>query len=269
MNGRKKYGLALIVFVLVISLASCGTEATTIELEEEADDLTGEIMISAAASLTNVMSELRPLFEKQYPNLKLVLNLGSSGSLQQQIEQGAPVDVFISAASKQMNALDEKSLIESTTRKDLLKNEVVLIVPSDGDLSLTFDTLTDDSVKQIGIGDPASVPAGQYGQEVLTYLGVYDEVLPKASLAKDVKAVLAWVETGNVDAGIVYSTDAMVSEKVVVVDSAPEGSHKEITYPVAIVKDALMPVGGQLFIDFLETDEAIAVFEKYGFIMAE
>lgn len=221
--------------------------------------------ISAAASLKDSMDEIKQLYAAEKSNVKLTLNYGSSGTLQKQIEQGADVDVFISAAPKQMDALESKDLIVKDARNDLLLNDVVLVVPNDASKVTSFNDLTTDKAKQIAIGEPKSVPAGQYAEEVFTKLGILDKIKTKAVYAKDVKEVLAWVETGNVDAGIVYATDAKVSNKVKIAATAPSDSHKAVVYPAAVIKSSKNGDSSKDFMKFLTSDKAKTVFEKYGF----
>jgi molybdate transport system substrate-binding protein len=200
----------------------------------------------------------------------LTFTYGASGALQTQIEEGAPVDIFMSAAQKQMNALEDESLLLDGSRTDLLENKVVLIVPEGSTLGITsFEDLAKDEVKNVAIGDPASVPAGQYAEEVLTSLNIKDKVEAKANLGTDVRQVLTWVENGEVDAGIVYATDATTTGKVTVVCEAPADSVSRIIYPVAILKASANAEAAQAFIAYLKTDAAVALFEKYGFTMAE
>lgn len=230
---------------------------------------TVEINVSAAASLTDAAATLAEAFAKQHPEIKLVYNFGSSGKLQQQIEEGAPADLFLSAGQKQMNALAEKDLIDSGSRVDLLKNEVVLIVPADSALALgAFEDVVKDDVKMIAVGE-ASVPVGQYTEDVFTHLGIWDQVQAKANFGQDVRNVLAWVEEGQADCGVVYATDAAITDKVKVVAAAPEGSHKPVVYPAAVIQSAEHPQEAQVFLDFLKTPEAAAIFEQYGFKPAQ
>ena len=224
-----------------------------------------KLTISAAASLRDTLDEIKPLYSQQNSNATLTYNYGASGSLQQQIEQGAPVDVFISAGPKQMDALQQKGLLLDGTRKNLLKNQVVLIAPKDSTAITGFKDLSSDRVKKIALGEPASVPAGKYAQEVLTKLKVLDSVKPKAVYAKDVRQVLSYVEAGNADAGIVYLTDAKSSNKVKVVTTAPEDSHSPVVYPIAVLKSSKNVDSAKDFEKFLSGDQAKAVFEKQGF----
>lgn len=225
-----------------------------------------DLTVSAAISLKDALDEAKQIYIKEHSNVSIAINYGASGTLQLQIEQGAPVDAFISAAPKQMDALEMKGLLLAGTRKELLQNEVVLIVPKDSKLGLaSFKDLTRADVKKVALGEPATVPAGQYAKETLMSLGIYDAVNAKAILAKDVRQVLTYVETGNVDAGIVYATDAMSSAKVTVVATAPPKSHSLVTYPAEIVKASKSPAEAKAFLDFLAGPRGAAVFQKYGF----
>jgi molybdate transport system substrate-binding protein len=224
-----------------------------------------ELIVSAAASMKDAMEEIKELYAQEKTNVTITYNFGSSGSLQQQIEQGAPADVFLSAAAKQMDALKEKGLIIEDTYKELLENKVVLIAPKDSSKVSGFEGLDAEDVQKVALGEPESVPAGKYAKEVLTNLKLWDKVQAKATLGKDVRVVLTWVETGDVDAGIVYGTDAKISDKVKVVETAPEGSHSPVIYPAAVIKDSKNEAAAREFITFLTGDKAKDVFEKYGF----
>ena len=227
-----------------------------------------EIIVSAAISMKDALDDVKQLYTAANPNVSVSTNYGASGTLQIQIEQGAPVDVFLSAAPKQMDALAAKGLLLEGTRKDLLRNEVVLIVPKDSSSRISsFQDLARADVKKVALGEPTVVPAGQYAKEVLTSLGIYEAVNSKAVLAKDVREVLTYVETGNVDAGIVYATDAVSSSKVKVVARAPETSHSPVIYPVAVMKSSKNPTAAREFISFLSAPRAGDVFKKYGFIL--
>jgi molybdate transport system substrate-binding protein len=223
------------------------------------------LTISAAASLKQAMEEVKVLYQKSKTNVRLTYNFGSSGSLQQQIEQGAPVDVFFSAATKQMDALQSRNLIASGTRKNLLSNQIVLITPKNNNIVKKFEDLTKADVKRISIGEPKSVPAGQYGKQVLEHYKIWDKIQAKMIFGKDVRTVLTYVESGNVDAGLVYATDAKISNKVKVVMTAPSQSHQAIIYPIAVLKDSKKINESKEFIQFLSTPQAKKVFEKYGF----
>ena len=228
-----------------------------------------ELLVSAAASMTDVLGELATMYKDVDPNTSLVFTFGSSGALQTQIEEGAPVDIFMSAAQKQMKALEEKALLVNDTIKTLLVNKVVLITPKNDSIGITsFDDLTtNDKIQKIALGDPGNVPVGQYSEEIFTSLNVLDEVTAKAIYGSDVRTVLTWVENGEVDCGLVYATDAMSSEGVTIVTEAPEASHKEVTYPVAVVKSSKHVDASKAFLEFIQSSEAAKTFEKYGFSM--
>ncbi len=224
-----------------------------------------ELTVSAAISLKDALDEIAQLYYAETPGTVIHFNLGGSGTLQHQIEQGAPVDVFISASEDQMNALESEGLLSPGTRKDLVKNAVVLIVPKSKTGISSFQDLARPEVKEIAIGDPQTVPAGKYGQEVLTHFHLYEQVKPKFVLTKDVRQVLTYVITGNVDAGIVYATDAKTSAAVSVAATAPEDSHSPAIYPVAALKASKQSAEAKRFLDFLMGAKAQGVFEKYGF----
>ncbi|OIP53050.1 MAG: molybdate ABC transporter substrate-binding protein [Fibrobacteres bacterium CG2_30_45_31] len=228
-----------------------------------------EIIVSAAASLTETMNELIEMYKKVKPDVTITPTYGSSGSLQQQIEQGAPVDIFISASPKQVDALAKQGLILKDTRKNIVENKVVLIVPKSTKGITQFEDAATDKIKQIALGEPSSVPVGQYSEEIFTALGILDKVKPKAVYAKDVRQVLTYVEMGEVDAGIVYATDAAISKKVTVIATAPEGTHKPVIYPAAVVKTSAQPQVAKTFLAWLSSAEASKVFVKYGFTVVQ
>jgi molybdate transport system substrate-binding protein len=251
--------VSTVLIMLALSIGPVGcTDKTPVTLN-----------VSAAASLTDALKEVNTLYTQKNSNVTITPNFASSGTLQKQIEQGAPADVFISAAAAQMDALEKGNLIVTGSRKSLLNNRLVLIIPNDSTLGITsFTDLTNDKVKKIALGDPKSVPAGTYGQQAFDLLGITVQVESKLVLGSDVRQVLSYVETGNVDAGILYSTDTVVSTKVKIAANAPDEINARIVYPVAVVKASQNTDVAQDYIDFLFTKEAKAIFEKYGFSMA-
>lgn len=229
-----------------------------------------ELTVLAAASLTDVCNEMKEAYESQHENVTLTFSYGGSGALQTQIEEGVPADVFISAATKQMTALDEEGLMDSGSIVNLLENKVVLIVPKDSTAGITsFEDVVTDKVAVIGLGEPGSVPVGQYSEEIFTTLGILDEVKAKANYGSDVRTVLSWVETGAVDCGIVYATDAYTSDLITIVCEAPKDSCKQVIYPAGVVKASGNSKAAAEFVDYLQSDEAMELFEKYGFSKAE
>ncbi|MEY8352409.1 molybdate ABC transporter substrate-binding protein [Lachnospiraceae bacterium 54-53] len=250
--------------------AAAGTQAA--ETTSAAADNKGEgtVTIAAAASLeTTLTEELIPMFQKQFPGITVEGTYDSSGKLQTQIEEGAPVDLFFSAATKQMDALKEKGLIADGTITELLENRIVFIVPKGEEGNYTsFEDIA--KAENVALGDPESVPVGQYAKEALTNLNLWDEVSAKTSFGTNVTEVLNWVAEGSAKAGIVYATDAAQKpDDVTVVAEAPEGSVQKAIYPIGIVKDSGNPDGAQKFAEFLQSDEAMEVFVKNGFAPAK
>lgn len=237
--------------------------------EEETTEAAGEettILVAAAASLKySYDDELIPMFEEANPGIKVEATYDSSGKLQTQIEEGLDADVFMSAAVKQMNALKDEDMVDADSIVELLENKIVLIVPEGLEAKVTsFEDIT--NADTIAVGDPESVPAGQYAKEALTSLGIWDEVEAKSTKGTNVTEVLNWVAEGSADAGIVYATDAATTENVKVIAEAPEGSlSAKVIYPVGIVSASTKKEAAQKFVDFLQSEDAIKVFESYGF----
>jgi molybdate transport system substrate-binding protein len=248
--------LLVVIGVRLITPAPAYSQSTT-------------LLIAVAASLQDALQELDPIFEAANRGVTVNYNFAASGPLQQQIEQGAPVDLFISAASRQMDALQEKNLIVADTRRNLLTNSLVLVVPRNSTLGLTgFQQLTDPRVEKISIGEPRSVPAGQYAEEVFRYLGIWDVLQPKFVLGNTVRNVLSTVESGNADAGVVYRTDAKISDRVTQVATAPSNMHSPIVYPMAVVAASRHQSAARTYAQFLSGSQAQAVFREYGFGLA-
>ncbi|HOJ76691.1 MAG TPA: molybdate ABC transporter substrate-binding protein [Bacillota bacterium] len=228
-----------------------------------------ELNISAAASLTDALVKIGKTYESKHQNIKLNFNFGSSGSLQAQIENGAPVDVFISASEKEMDRLESKKLLRQGTRTNLLKNQLVLIVSVGSKNKIkSFEDLVSDAVQRIALGASESVPAGQYAYQCLSKLGIWARVTQKVIYGTNVRAVLTYVESGNVDAGIVYFSDTVVSDKVKIVAVAAPDWHQPIIYPVAIIATTKKYQEAQRFLKALQADESKRVFEEYGFKVA-
>lgn len=263
MKSVKILIVTVLMGVLIIGFTACSTQNNA-QTGDSADNV--NLTISAAASLKNAMEELTPMYEQANKGQTLTFNYGGSGDLQKQIENGAPTDVFISAAQKQMDALEQEGLLAEGTREDLLKNNLVLIVPRGKTEIATIEDLGTDKAAQVALGEPSTVPAGQYAEEALTNLNLLDTVKEKAVYGKDVTQVLTYVENGEVDAGLVYETDAKsVPDKVTIVSKVPESSYKTVIYPMAVLKDSTLQDAAKNFESFINSDEAKAVFEKYGF----
>ncbi len=225
------------------------------------------LTVSAAISLKDALTQVEAAYSASHRGVRFGNNLGGSGTLAMQIEQGAPVDVFLSAAEGPMNRLQAKGLLVNGTRRDLLRNTLVLIAPLDSPLT-GFAGLTANSVRILALGDPASVPAGRYGKQTLASLHLLDRVQSKIVLTKDVRQVLAYVETGNADAGLVYATDARISNRVRVVATAPDAAHDPIVYPVAVIQGSREQAQAREFAAYLAGPEASAIFKKNGFSLA-
>ena len=280
----KKLTAIMLLAAMTIGLMACGdtkteqktadatvqTESTQKVEETEAagenTEIEGTVMLAAAASLEKSFTEqLIPMFEAQYPNVKIEGTYDSSGKLQSQIEAGADVDIFFSAALKQMQALQEEGYIDADASVDLLENKIVLIVPKGSEEGYTsFEDIV--NADMAAIGDPESVPAGQYGKEALENLGLWSEVENKLSLGTNVTEVLNWVAEQSADAGIVYATDAAsIPDKVTVIAAVPEGSVSKVIYPVAELKDTANKEAADAFMEFLQSADALKVFEEAGF----
>lgn len=242
----------------------------TTMVSAEETEVKGEVYAFIAASLKNAMEEIQTNFNETYPDVEILYNPDSSGTLQTQIEEGARCDIFFSAATKQMDALVEEGLADGDSVVDLLENKVVLIKPKDGKTKVTgFENITDAANLALA-GE--SVPVGQYSREIFENLGITDEVNNmEINEGKNVTDVLTSVSEESNEVGIVYATDAAsVADSVDIIAEAPEGSlNTPVLYPVGLVEDKEASdedaAAVAAFFEYLQSDEAIAVFEKYGF----
>jgi molybdate transport system substrate-binding protein len=225
------------------------------------------LRIAAAASLSTVLKELSPAFT-QASGVKVELQLGASNALARQIEAGAPADVFFSADAATMERLAQQGLIKTATREDQLSNSLVIIVPRDS--ALTFQSVQDlakPEIKRVATGDPQAVPVGVYAKKYLEQAGVWAAVAPKIVASENVRAALAAVESGNLDAGIVYKTDAAISPRVKIALELPPRAGLTITYPMAALTASEQPAAAQAYLDFLDSAAAKSAFAKAGFIV--
>ncbi|WP_143316385.1 molybdate ABC transporter substrate-binding protein [Clostridium sp. HBUAS56017] len=256
MKKRLTLSTFLIILISTILLSSCSTfnnSSGAIELN-----------ISAAASLKEAMEEIQTEFKKINSNISLTINYGSSGSLEQQIEQGAPCDIFISAGQDQMKFLNDKSFLLENSDKDLIKNDLVLVGPKNSEINSISD-LNTDKVKKIAIGEPHSVPAGKYADETFQNLNIKNEISSKLVFAKDVKEVLAWSTSGNADVGFVYKSDVLNDSNSKIIEAIPDDKHSAIIYPIGILKASKNIDASKSFEDFLFTDTCKKIFKKYGY----
>jgi molybdate transport system substrate-binding protein len=224
-----------------------------------------ELRVSAAASLSDALSELAPLYAKDSGDT-LVFNFGASGALARQIKAGAPADLFVSADELRLDQLASDGLLLAETRRTLLANTLVLIIPAGGASPASFSALGDASVRRIAIGHPDTVPAGTYARDYLRSLDLWDSLQPRFVFLDNVRAVLAAVEAGNADAGIVYRTDALASKKVKLAASVPRSEGPVITYPAAVVKSSASPASARALLDWLSSPAAAVVFARHGFL---
>jgi molybdate transport system substrate-binding protein len=273
MNKKKFITLLSLIFVTLYAIAGCNfsspmldqgnisTKASIPMVKQENTRLT----VSAAASLKEALNEITPLYSESKFNVTIRNNFGSSGNLQQQIINGAPVDVFISAAPKQMDELQKKDLIVADSRRDLLSNRLVLIVHADKSDTKELKDLTNANIERIAIGDPRSVPVGEYAEQALVKLELFKALQSKFVLGNNVRQVLQFVESGNAQAGIVYATDAKTSTKVKVVQVIDAKLHKPIVYPIAIIQKSSNQSSAKSYLDFLSSEPVKNIFEKYGF----
>ncbi|WML51768.1 molybdate ABC transporter substrate-binding protein [Neobacillus sp. PS3-12] len=264
MNKFTHVLLSMLLLLLVVSGCSENVKNTNSEKKQGDQVKSVELTISAAASLQDALTDIKTTFEKEHSNVKITYNFGASGALQQQISQGAPVDIFFSAAEDKFQKLEQGGLIEKKNGTDLLGNDLVLIVPKDSSKGIkSFEKLT--KADKIALGSPESVPAGQYGKETLGNLNILSAVEGKVVYAKDVRQVLTYVETENVDAGIVYKTDALTSSKVKIAATAAENTHTPIIYPIGVIKNSSHPKEAALFYEYLQNQKSMKIFKKYGF----
>jgi molybdate transport system substrate-binding protein len=224
------------------------------------------LTVSAAVSLKDAFNEIADLNEKRY-GTKIHFNYGASGALQKQIESGAPADVFASAGAKQMDDLAAKGFIVPDTRKDFARNSLVLIVPARDDRISAFSELANPSITKVAVGNPKTVPAGHYTEQTLNNLKLLPQIQKKLIFAEDVRQVLDYVVRDEVDAGVVYSSDAVSGgEKVKVIAHAPDDSHEQIRYPIAVVRDSEQRVAAKKFIDLVLSSEGQAILVKHGLL---
>lgn len=251
--------VSIVVAMSMILLVGCGGED-----ENSADK--PEVTVLAAASLTDSLDEIIEEYEKD-SGCTITPSYAGSGDLVQQIEGGAPCDIFVSASKSNMDQLEDEDFIDSDTRKDLLGNTLTLVATAEKKGVVTMGSLTSGDVETIAIGEVETVPAGKYASQVFDNMGITDAVKDKIVYAKDVKAVLNYVETGDADCGFVYKTDALLLDesKGVIVGDVDGELHDPIVYPAAIMKDAPQAEYAADFYEFMQSDFAKEVFEKYGF----
>lgn len=258
------------VFYIILLLSACGPQQNTDDIPQENKNKNVELTISAAASLHDVLLEVESEFKKNSPSISLVFNFGGSGALQQQIEKGAPIDLYVFADEEKANILNEKGLVVKDTASNFLGNQLVLVVPKQSDPGISnVDDLLLKEINKVAIGTPESVPAGNYSKQALQKLGLWEQIETKIIPTKDVRQVLTYVETGNVDAGFVYITDALHSDKVKIAVKIPENTHESIVYSTGILRSSKHKSEAGAFLDYLLGESANVIYKKHGFTVLE
>lgn len=256
--------IVLMIFLLILITTSCSQQGKD---SSKATESNVELLISAAISLTDALNDMKEVYEKEHNGVTLTFNLGGSGKLAQQIEQGAPADLFLSADTKWMEELESKSLIVANTRVDFTGNKIVLIANKDKDQEISsFNDIDVTKLTHIAIGEPESVPAGKYAKEALTTIGKWNSIEPKLVLAQNVRQVLTYVESGNADIGFVYSSDAATSDEIIVTAEADTKWHSPIIYPAAVTADSKNQAEAKKFVGFLQSEQGQTILAKYGFV---
>jgi molybdate transport system substrate-binding protein len=258
-----KLKISFLIVTVLFGILSFGCTSAT-------DGSNGNInlTISAASSLKDALDKVIDSYTAIHDDVNIIANYGSSGSLMSQINEGAKVDLFISAAQGQMDVLYDRGLIVEETRSNILQNSLVFIIAK-GKSPITLNDIKAGDLETIAIGETNSVPAGQYAREAFENLGLYKDMEDKLLFAKDVRTVLRWVETNNVQGGIVYSSDASISDKVEVSFIIPPESHAPITYPAAVIDSSLSKDGARKFLDYIRGEDASEIFEYFGFQTAK
>ena len=272
--------VTILLVVLVIALAACGSQGATTtssravstsaaSTSTSAAAQAQELTVSAASSLKAAFTEIGKAFDAAN-NSKTTFNFDASGTLQKQIEAGAPVDVFASAAAKQVKALVDQKLVDADSVKTFAGNQIVLVVPADSKLGITsFQDLTKSDVKKITYGDPKIAPHGVAAEQILNKLGIFDQVKPKVIYATNVSQALEYVSTGEVDAAIIFATEAKAGgDKVKVIATADQSWFTPVAYPIGIVTASKAKTLGQSFIDYVVGPDGQSILQKYGFLPA-
>jgi molybdate transport system substrate-binding protein len=259
-----------LIFSCLLLLVSCsnGPDRTAADKSKTK----GELTISAASSLYDVLTDVKEEFSKVHPSIDVTINFGGSGVLQQQILQGAPIDLFIFADKEKADHLVEQGLVEKNSAKEFLGNRLVVVQSTAKKTNIAdMKDLLSPSIKKIAIGTPETVPAGKYAKQALENMGIWDQLESSGKLvpAKDVRQVLTYVETGNVDAGFIYKTDAQTSGKIKIIKEIPDDSHDPIIYSTGIVKTSKHKKEAAIFSEFLTGSKAKKIYQKYRFKVLE
>lgn len=248
-------------FILAVMLGAAGRLA--------AAGLNAELNVYAAASLTDALREIKAGYEKAGGD-RIVLSLGASSTLARQIEEGAPADLFLSADEEKMDRLEKRGLVLAGSRRSVLSNILVVVVPAEGGAKLSSPAdLAGPRVRLLALAEPRTVPAGIYAREYLRKLGLWEKLAGRVVPTENVRAALSAVAAGNADAGIVYKTDAGISREVRIAFEVPREKGPRISYPFAVLAGSERREAGRRFLDYLESPAALAVFRRYGFLILE
>ncbi len=259
-NKLVLFAVLLTAMVLLASACDGSSDARNGSADQK-------LIVSAASSLKDVFTDLGKNFESQHPEVKVEFNFASSGDLEQQIVAGAPVDVFAAASDTEMDDLDNKGLIIKETLIKPAGNDLVLVAPAAARTQInSINDLGQSQIRKIAIGNPATVPAGRYAQDAMIYFNLWDGLQPKLVYGESVRQVLDYVARGEVDAGIVYTTDAKSrANDVKILFTTPTESHKPITYPMAVIAGSKEEQLARQFLDLVAAKESQSVFERHGF----
>ena len=266
---KKNRVFFLFTVLMILLLTACGSneQDSAEDNSNSSADSEAKLIISAAASLTDALEEIKTAFNKENPDISITYNFGGSGNLSQQIQQGAPTDIFLSASKKDMDTISEKTLIDEDSRFDFVQNQLVVITEKSNTLKLpAIEDLATIDIGNLAMGDVEAVPAGRYGKASLENSGVWDNIENKVVYFSDVRQVLTQVETGNAELGIVYRTDAIQSDKVKIIHDIDSSLHDPIIYPAAIIKDSQNKEAATKYLDFLKSEKGKEILQSYGFI---
>jgi molybdate transport system substrate-binding protein len=258
LDGMRRFMSALVYFAALLLATGASAQPRSVH----------EIIVSAAISLKNAFEEIGKVFMEKHPGAKVGFNFGGSGDLARQIEAGAPVDVFASAAQKDIDDIDRKGLVAPNSRKNFAGNALVLVKPASSNIPInSMEDLRKKEVGKVSIGNPQTVPAGRYAEEALKHFNLWESLKEKLIFAENVRQVLDYVARGEVDAGLVYSTDAMArSKEVKVVMRLPEDSHQPVVYPIGVIKGTKEESLSRAFVDLVVSTEGQRILNKHGFI---
>ncbi|MDF5711670.1 MAG: molybdate ABC transporter substrate-binding protein [Nostoc sp. S4] len=255
--------LSLLLITIVLIFLFGQTQNLLVTSAQQS--ITVTLTVSAGAGLKPLLEDIQKVYKHTAPHLNINYNFAASGVLTRQIEQGARIDIIISASSENMNELQHQGLLLENTRRNLVKSRVALIAPESSSGISSFQDLTKPIVKKIAIGEPRSVPLGMYAEEVFKYLGISQQVKSKLVYARSALEIINFVATGNVDVGIVHDTNVKASSQVKIIEIAPEASHSPVVYPVAILKNSKNLMAAKSFVQFLFSEQAKVLYRKYGY----